>query len=95
MRMEPKSTRNEGQICPSQTHSDAAKNQRVWRATTHKQKASTQGNPERRTIRESNWENLQLCREGFDSLGKNDKRKGNEKVKFEKVKVWKHQRKKD
>ena len=74
MRREPKSTRNEGQICPSQTHSDAAKNQRVWRATTYKQKAGTSGNPERRTIRESNWENLQLYREGFDSLGKNDKK---------------------
>ena len=73
MRREPKSTRNEGHICPSQTHSDAAKNQMAWRATSHEQKAGTSGHPERRTIRESSWENLRLGREGFGSLRKNDK----------------------
>ena len=70
----PWNTRNEGQICPSQAPSDAAKNQKAWRALTREQKASTSGNPGRRTIRGSSWENLQPGKDGFGWLGKNKKR---------------------
>ena len=76
----PRNTRNEGQICPSQAPSDAAKNHKAWRATTHEQKAGTLGNLWRRTIRRSSWKNLQPGRDGFGSLGKNNKKKGQPKV---------------
>ena len=48
-------------------------------------RAGTLGNPERRTIKGSSWENLQPGRNGFGSLGKNDKKKDSQKAKSEKV----------
>ena len=41
--------------------------------------------PERRTMKGSSWENFQLGRDGISLLGKNDKRKGNQKVESENV----------
>ena len=75
----PRNTRNKGQICPSQAPSDA-RNQKAWRATIREQKAGTLGNLGRRTIRGSSWENLQPGKDGFISLGKNNKREGQPKV---------------
>ena len=80
----PQNTRNKGQICPSQAPSDAAGNQKAWKVTTREQKAGTSGNPERRTIRGSTWGNLQPGRNGFGSLGKNNKKEGQPKVKSKK-----------
>ena len=42
--------------------------------------------PERRTMKGSSRENFQLGRDGIGLLGKNDKRKGNQKVESENVK---------
>ena len=72
--MVPRNIRNAWQICPSQALSDVAKNQKVWRATTREQKVGTSGNLRRRTIKGSNWKNLQPGRDGFSSLGKNNKK---------------------
>ena len=77
----PRNTRNEGQICPSQAPSDATRNQKAWRVTTREQKAGISENPGKRTIRGSNWENLQLGRDGFGSLEKNNRKEGQPKAK--------------
>ena len=53
--------------------------------TIHKQRAGISGNPERRTTKRSSWENFQPDRDGLSSLGKNDKRKGSQKAKYENV----------
>ena len=81
----PRNTRNEEQICPSQAPSSVVKNHKVWRVTIHEQKAGTSGNPGKRTIRGSSWENLHPGRDEFGSLGKNDKKKGQPKIDSEKV----------
>ena len=76
----PWKTRNEGQISPSQAPSNAAKNQKAWRATTREQKAGTSSNLGRRTIRGSSWENSQPGTDGFNSLEKNNKKEGRPKA---------------
>ena len=81
----PRNTRNEGQIRPSQSPKDAERNQKAWREIIHEQRASTSGNPERRTTKGSSWENFQPGRDGISSLRKNDKRKGSQKAESEKV----------
>ena len=53
--------------------------------TIHKQRAGISRNPERRTTKGSSWENFQPDRDGLSSLGKNDKRKGSQKAKYENV----------
>ena len=45
--------------------------------------AGTLGNPERRTIKKSSQVNLRSGRNEFGLLGKNDKKKDNQKVEFE------------
>ena len=49
--------------------------------TTREQKAGISENPGKRTIRGSNWENLQLGRDGFGSLEKNNRKEGQPKAK--------------
>ena len=75
----PRNTRNEGQIRHSQPPNDVERNQKTWRVTIHEQGAGILGNPERRTIKRSSRENLQPGRNGFDSPGKNDKKKDSQK----------------
>ena len=52
------------------------------------------GNPGRRTMKGSSWQNLQPGKEGINSLGKNDKGKNNQKVESEKVRFRSLSRKK-
>jgi len=80
-----RNTRNEEQIRPYQPPNDAERNQKAWRLTIHEQGAGTWGNPEKRTMKGSSWENFQPGRDGIGSLGKNDKRKGNQKVESKNV----------
>ena len=56
---------------------------------------ATLGNLERRTTRGSSWKTFDLAGEDSAHLEKITKRKGSQKAKFEKVKVWKHWRKRD
>ena len=79
----PRNTRNEEQIRPSQSPNDAERNQKAWKVTIHEQGVGTSSNPERRIIKGSSWENLQLGKNGFFSPGKNDKKKDSQKAKFE------------
>jgi len=71
----PRNTRGKGQIRPSQSPSDAERNQKAWRVTIHEQGVGISGNPERRTIKRSSRENLQPSRNEFGSPRKNDKKK--------------------
>ena len=48
----PRNTGNEEHICPYQPPNDAKKNRKAWGLTIHELKASTSGNPERRTTKE-------------------------------------------
>ena len=52
----------------------------AWRVTIHEQEDGTSRNPERRTIKGSSWENFQPIRNGFSSLGTNDKKKDSQKL---------------
>ena len=81
----PRNTRNEEQIRPSQSPNDAERNQKAWRVTIHEQGVSTSGNRERRIIKGSSWENLQLDKNEFGSLGKNEKKKDSQKAESKKV----------
>ena len=80
-----KNTRNEEQIHPYQPSNDVERNQRAWGLTIHEQRVGTSRNLERRTTKRSSWKNFQPGRDRISSLGKNDKRKGSQKVEFEKV----------
>ena len=79
-----RNTKNKGQIRPSQSSSDAERNQKVWRIIIHEQGAGTLSNPEGRTIKRSSHENLQPGRNGFGSPGKNDKKRDSQKAESEK-----------
>ena len=52
----------------------------AWRVTIHEQEDGTSRNPERRTKKGSSWENFQPIRNGFSSLGTNDKKKDSQKL---------------
>ena len=81
----PRNTRNEEQICPSQSPNDAERNYKAWRVTIHEQGAGTSRKPERIIMKRSSWENFQPGRDEIGSLGKNDKRKNSQKAESENV----------
>ena len=81
----PRNTRNEEQICPSQSPNDAERNHKAWRVTIHEQGPDTSGKPERIIMKRSSWENFKPGRNGIGSLRKNDKRKDNQKAESENV----------
>ena len=64
----------------TQLPNDARRNQKAWKLTIHEQRAGTLGNPERRTMKGSSWEDFQLGRKESAALGKNDKGKGSQKL---------------
>ena len=80
-------SRNEEQICHSQSPNDAERNQKAWKVTIHKLGAGTSGNLGRRTAKGSSWENFQPGKDGIGSLGKNDKRKNSQKAESRKVRI--------
>ena len=75
-----KKHKEQEQIRPYQLPNDARRNQKAWKLTIHEQRASTLGNPERRTMKGSSWEDFQLGRKESIALGKNDEGKGSQKL---------------
>ena len=80
-----RNTRNEDQICPSQSSNDAERNHKSWKVAIHEQGAGTSRKPKRIIMKRSSWENFQPSRDEIGSLGKNDKRKNSQKAKSENV----------